>query len=163
MIVPVRAVIVLLPTIGVKATDQQTASTATVSVGNPVVVGTAFTSFWAGRPHIPKPKLRSEDMLLALLPMPVGVVCFPKRIVRTLERVLNGTHRLKEGLEEGIILDYPHGRKIRSLESLSKSCASSSDRLSKTGYWNLRAEREYATAVKFQNLFMCLSLGLIYS
>lgn len=84
---------ILLPTIGMKSTNQSAPALLGVAVGQPMIVNAANTGFWPGSRKVVKPKLRSQNLPLTLSPMPAGLGCFINKITQVPARKVNRIHR----------------------------------------------------------------------
>jgi hypothetical protein len=64
-----------------------------VAISDAVVVVTTDASFGARGRHFGKSKLRSQNLALAFLTLPPGMVCFSKEIIDFSKRILSSVHR----------------------------------------------------------------------
>jgi hypothetical protein len=60
-----------------------------------VIIGATDAGFGAGGCSVTKPKLRSQNVAFAFLPMPAGMVSLSKKVVDFVKRVLGCIHELK--------------------------------------------------------------------
>jgi hypothetical protein len=73
--------------------DQQRAAIAGLPIGNSMVVSTTATDRRPRGRNLRKPKLRSQNVELALVAMPTLVRRSPETIVSFLKRIVSGIHR----------------------------------------------------------------------
>jgi hypothetical protein len=75
-----------------EGTDQHGAGFSAVAVGDAVVVVATLAAFGAGGGEAGEAELRSQNMLFAALPMPLGMVGSAKNIVGPFEGIVNRIH-----------------------------------------------------------------------
>jgi len=89
---PVWALLAGLPPKGMNATNEWSALVLAVSIGHTVIVDTALAGFGAGRGHIGKAQLRSQNVAFTLQSLPPGMVSLPKEIMNLAKRILSSVH-----------------------------------------------------------------------